>query len=764
MLNFYPKMYYSGGGGGGGGNAGGGGGAGGAGGGTGGGTGGAAVGTGVGGLKTDNICGEGGRNAISGSVFFDGGSYLTASHVTDFDLNADNFTIEYWFFETERNRAERRVLYLYDTQQAFVVGHTNDNGGQIFFGAHDNSQNLISGSLVLTSSNSLSDNDMNTWNHVAIVREGSNLKIYLNGVLEVTDTGYSTTAIRNTENTLYIGHDPASSGREFKGYLSNVRLCIGHAVYTSNFTPPSSPLSIHYTTETNKTSLLCCQDSDNALQEATGKTITGFGRYADSSVELVPNGGPTTNVTGWTANRGTVEYENGQIKQTRSGGTGFGSYATITNAVIGQRYRVSAQIRSVSSRCDLYVTTAIESGTLFSLSGTASATVDVSGEFTATATTLYVFTAVDGDGDIGYYNRVSVKAADYGDAPKVIPPFGTDNGVTFDGAISMNSSSYMCFPTGRTEERGRGRGVFFGGYHPTGPNAGIDGIHYLSVQSMGNAIRFGDLSTNSYSGATTCASSTRAVRGGGQIGPGASNPNKTNNIEFVTIATTGNSKDFGDMLDAFSFNAGGGNQTRGIWMGGEAPGAPGSSSVNTIQFVTIATAGNAQDFGDLITTLDGTAIGASPTRILAMGGGNQNTSPSTRLNTIDYVEIATTGNAQDFGDLTLGKKNGTGVSSNTRAIAMGGVAGPALNNTIDFVTIATTGNATDFGDLSSGTEHTGSVNNATRGVQVGGRFPAYVNSMEFITIATTGNSKDFGDIPMDSLGYIAGASDSHGGL
>ena len=349
-------------------------------------------------------------------------------------------------------------------------------------------------------------------------------------------------------------------------------------------------------------------------------------------------------------------------------------------------------------------------------------------------------------------------------ATSFIPFSRTDAGVTFEGAMNMNSSSYMCFPTGETEERGRGRAVFFGGYTPAGPNAGIDKIHYLSVQSMGNAIRFGDLSTNSYSGATTCASSTRALKGGGAIGPGSSNPNKTNNIEFVTIATTGNSKDFGDMLDAISFNAGGGNQTRGIWMGGGAPGAPGSGSVNTIQFVTIATAGNAQDFGDLITTLDASAIGASPTRILAMGGGNSNTSPTTRLNTIDYVEIATTGNAQDFGDLTIGKLQGTGVSSNTRAVAMGGVAGPALNNTIDFVTIATTGDATDFGDLSSGVEHTGSVNNATRGVQVGGRFPAYVNSMEFITIATTGNSKDFGDVPLYSLGYIAGASDSHGGL
>ena len=68
MLNFYPKMYYSGGGGGGGaGGSGGGSGSGGAGGAAGGGS---AVGTGVGGLKVNNLCGEGGRNAINGSVFF----------------------------------------------------------------------------------------------------------------------------------------------------------------------------------------------------------------------------------------------------------------------------------------------------------------------------------------------------------------------------------------------------------------------------------------------------------------------------------------------------------------------------------------------------------------------------------------------------------------------------------------------------------------------------------------------------------------------
>ena len=114
--------------------------------------------------------------------------------------------------------------------------------------------------------------------------------------------------------------------------------------------------------------------------------------------------------------------------------------------------------------------------------------------------------------------------------------------------------------------------------------------------------------------------------------------------------------------------------------------------------------------------------------------------------------------------MSAARNQNTGVSSNTRAVAMGGNSPSGLINSMEFVTIATLGDATDFGDLSSGTEHTGSVNNSTRGVQTGGRFPSYVNTMEFITIASTGNTSDFGDIPLDSLAYIAGASDSHGGL
>ena len=335
------------------------------------------------------------------------------------------------------------------------------------------------------------------------------------------------------------------------------------------------------------------------------------------------------------------------------------------------------------------------------------------------------------------------------EASSFIPFDRADSGNVFNGPIKHNTQGYMYFPTGRTEERGRGRGVIFGGY--SSPTGYTKDIYYIDIQSMGKAVHFGDITATRYSGGG-CGSSTRGIIGGGRAG---SDSNRVNIIEFVEIAITSNSLDFGDLTGVNAFNAGGGNQTRGIWMGGSTP-----TTVDTIEFVTIATKGDALDFGNLTVAKNAIATGASSTRMLGMGGGN----PSQSFATIDLITIATTGNASDFGDLTAAKSSGTGVSSNTRAVAIGGVGSPAILNTMDFVTIATTGNATDFGDTLATYEHTGSVNNSIRGVITGARTPSYINILESLTIASTGNSTDFGDIPRDNLAYVAGTSDSHGGL
>ena len=143
-----------------------------------------------------------------------------------------------------------------------------------------------------------------------------------------------------------------------------------------------------------------------------------------------------------------------------------------------------------------------------------------------------------------------------------------------------------------------------------------------------------------------------------------------------------------------------------------------------------------------------------------MGG----TTP-TRLNTVEFITIATTGDAQNFGDLNNATAGGGALSSNTRALYAGGDT-PSRINTIDFFTIATTGDATDFGDLINAVGSLyGATSNNVRGVFVGGFINpgTNTNSIENVTIATTGNASDFGDLFHRTRGTSA-TSDSHGGL
>ena len=686
-------------------------------------------------LRTNNLSGEGGRNAISGSLFFNssyptssdnGLDSLTVPAGSDFAYGTGDFTFEAYVWKSS-----------FASDVRLIFSQTVSGTNYILFGITTSGQvtTVLGHSNTVTSTATIA---LNSWNHVAVSRASGSVKVFVNGI--GTSGSSITTDLNDTTRIPTIGRYTHSTQLAWKGYISNFRITKGEALYTADFTPPTSEL-----TAGDNTVLLCCQDSDNPLQEATGKTLTGFGRYADTSVELVPNGGPTTDVTGWTAYNSSVAYDTGQIKVTRSGGTGFSAYATITNAVIGQRYRVSAQVRSASSRCDLYVTTAVASGTIISIFGTAGETVDLSGFFTATATTLYVFAAIDNDGDIGYYNRVSVKAADYGDAPKLIPPVGVDAGNTFDGAISMNSLDWMYFPTGKTEERGRGRVVIFGENVNT---------TYLEMSTGGIAQLFGQSNFLISGQHASCSSNTRAVRMNGYSPSTA--PIACNVMEYVTIATQSNATDFGDSTRACRYNTGFGSHTRGINANGNTPGA-----VNTIDYITIANTGDATDFGDL-TSFTGTLAGSTSnsTRGLISGyaPGNNHT---------EYVTIATTGNAQDFGDATVVMQGRKGAASATRALFASGYSQPTFNviNTIDYFTISTLGNAVDFGDLTVATGGAGGTSDSVRAVFMGGFLsPGSTNVIDIVTIATTGNAARFGDMYATQSTADAATSDSHGGL
>jgi hypothetical protein len=87
------------------------------------------------------------------------------------------------------------------------------------------------------------------------------------------------------------------------------------------------------------------------------------------------------------------------------------------------------------------------------------------------------------------------------------------------------------------------------------------------------------------------------------------------------------------------------------------------------------------------------------------------------------------------------------------------------SNVIQYITIASTGNATDFGDLTVARNYTPGASNATRGVFCGGNDGGSgLNVMDYITIDSTGNATDFGDLPNTDFTSPAACSNAHGGL
>ena len=118
--------------------------------------------------------------------------------------------------------------------------------------------------------------------------------------------------------------------------------------------------------------------------------------------------------------------------------------------------------------------------------------------------------------------------------------------------------------------------------------------------------------------------------------------------------------------------------------------------------------------------------------------------------------------AAPFGSLGFAGAYTVGGSSPTRGIFMGGEA-PSIQNRIDYITIATTGDATDFGDLTQTTTRHAGTSSHTRGISMGGTNPSASNVISYVTISTTGNATDFGDLSSAEKWFSA-CSDVHGGL
>ena len=309
------------------------------------------------------------------------------------------------------------------------------------------------------------------------------------------------------------------------------------------------------------------------------------------------------------------------------------------------------------------------------------------------------------------------------------------------------------------------RAVLVSGWTGSANTAACD---YWNMASTGSAADFGNLSSGRRYQAG-CSDATRGLTFGGYVSA------YTSEIVKTTIASTGSHATFGQMRNAADDGNEGrlggacwASSTRGIHMAGTSPT---SQTDARILYVTIQADGNSIDFGDLVNGYNfryGSATG-NKTRAIAVGGRQE---PATSgVNTMQFVTIATTGNAQDFGDLTTTTDSNSGTTSNgTRAIiATNGV--PSFSGTaLDQIRPASGGNSYGWGDLSTGRQdgHANScMSSPTRGFFAGGLTPnstTGIKVIDYVTFETEGTAVDYGDLNGAGRVGASAFSNAHGGL
>ena len=562
-------------------------------------------------LRVDKIASVGVSTETTGSVFFDGNAdHLKLANSTDFNYGSDDFTIEAWVYLlssagdsdnhgiasnyiTSGNKRSW-LLYLTGATPSFVGSSDGTSGNNV----------------TIASSVDVADD---TWTHIAVSRTGTTVDLYVNGVKRAGTTSFHSSIFSNTTDPVEIG-GYNSGTNTFEGFISNLRICKGHRVYTSNFAPPTRELEVHQGPDDDRTVLLCCYDGENIFADKSGRhIISAYGDRLSSPTPTATDSpiGITTFQPGLTR---SVDVTDGPVFQ---GGAGYASqnWLTLPKGTTTER-------DSHGGHRGLFIagssTNTIEFVTISTRSN-ASSFGDTSGGTTASSACSSSTRGISAGGlatpvqsDVIEY----VTIASTGDAID----FGNLTVARRNLGAASNST----------------RGLFFGGDSPSDS----DVIDFITISSTGNALDFGNLSTavaNIYG----CASPTRGILGGGE------SPTILNTIEYVTIASKGNAQDFGDLFQTRSRFTSTGSGTRGVFAAGRTP-----TNVNTIDYVTIASTGNAKDFGDASQGKENPAATSDSVRGVIAGGyvapGN--------INLIEFITISAMGNAQDFGDLIAARR------------------------------------------------------------------------------------------------------------
>ena len=569
-------------------------------------------------LRADRITGIGGANAITGSVRFHGNQDdLQLLPSADFDFGTGDYTIEAWVYPLEFGRSQM-IFAVHNADSTAAAGKFYLRSTNKFTYWSQNAAQIVSSGTYTESK----------WYHVALVNNSGTQTIYVDGTSQGTAT-YSG-GFGNTTFVVHIGRNAANDNQSMNGYISNIRVTKGTALYTSAFTPPTTRL-----TKRSDTVLLACNSASNVLNEETGKVIQSVRASTNNSGPKASKFTPNSPVVGTTSGFSTTTDVGSQYGSTFDG---FGSFASSTYMVPpGGNTRERNRGRG--------------------LIGQGSNTTSPS----------------------------NVKAISFIEIQS--------GGTAFDFGDSTNGSMYAM-----TAVSSSTRAVFAGGHtSQSSPYPVTNLMEFVTISTTAKCIDFGDLNI----GAANRVGASNQTRG--LIAAGYS-PN-TRNIDKIEIATAGDATDYGDLTDQgfYGLNSGGmvSSTTRGLFAGGSGNSAP--VAVNTITFVLFSTSSNSTDFGDLTHTNAYFNTGNSNgTRGIFMGGSDID-SPYPATDQIDYVTIASAGNAIDFGSLNTSRYSAMGASNSTRGVIAGGRINPApslpATNHMEYVTISTTGNGLDFGEL-----------------------------------------------------------------
>jgi len=217
--------------------------------------------------------------SVSNSITFDGtGDFLTVpDNDTAFNFGSGNFTVEFWF--NTRSISAQWILNQFES----AAGTDTNSAFTFLFAAANKLQATVAYNNSTSQINLVSTTALKTgaWYHAALVRSGTSLTLYLNGVPEATSSVISTNVINNSNLNINIGQRQGGSNY-YNGYLSNIRIVKGTAVYTAPFIPSTADL-----TAIGGTSLLLV-GKQNFLDSSTNAfTVT---RNGDAAITLDESG------------------------------------------------------------------------------------------------------------------------------------------------------------------------------------------------------------------------------------------------------------------------------------------------------------------------------------------------------------------------------------------------------------------------------------------------------------------------------------------